>query len=228
MSSTPARIAPTRVWRRWDWARPVRATRREQLYVATSVEQPGVPVLFVPDVRDAGAAALQPWLLEAADRGHPAYAVSPRATGGTARPGPRFAVALREWVHDVVQAACGLPTRCVLVGHGTGALVVAHALHRYPAAAGVLIEPRGLPGHRFPGAGTLVTRPRLAARMLTGRDPRRAPTSPPLLVAGGAGYPAKVLDALAVRYGAESARLPGTGNVPGLAPVVDWLAGQAE
>jgi pimeloyl-ACP methyl ester carboxylesterase len=37
--------------------------------------------------------------------------------------------------------AAGLPHQTVLVGHGAGALVVAHALARYPARAGVLVAP---------------------------------------------------------------------------------------
>lgn len=228
MSQTPARVAPTRVWRRWDWAHPVPAASRELLHVPTMADKPGAPVLLVPDLADGGAGALQPWLAEVAEHGRPAYAVSPRGTGGTARPGPRFAMALREWVHDVVQAAVGLPTRCVLVGRGTGGWAVAHALHRYPAAAGVLIEPRGLPGHRGAGPGVLLTRPRLGARMLVGRDPRRPVTAPPLLLAGGAGYPQKPLADLAVRYGATSVRLPDAGTLPSLAPVLEWLAGQPE
>ena len=41
----------------------------------------------------------------------------------------------------MVQVAAGLPRQAVLVGHGAGALVVAHALARYPARAGVLVAP---------------------------------------------------------------------------------------
>jgi pimeloyl-ACP methyl ester carboxylesterase len=37
--------------------------------------------------------------------------------------------------------AAGLPRQAVLVGHGAGALVVAMALARYPARAGVLVAP---------------------------------------------------------------------------------------
>jgi pimeloyl-ACP methyl ester carboxylesterase len=56
--------------------------------------------------------------------------VSPRANGS-----------LRAYVHDVVQVAAGLPRQAVLVGHGAGALVAAHALARYPARAAVLVSP---------------------------------------------------------------------------------------
>ncbi len=220
------RVAATDVWRRWDWARPVRPAVRE-LRQAAPTDGDGPPVLFVPDLRDpGGAAALEPWLAAAAEQGHRAYAVSPRGCGGTTGPGRRFAVSRREWVHDVVQAAAGLPQRAVLVGHGTGGWVVAHALHRYPALAAVLVEPVGLPGRRLPGPGVLLRRPALGLAMLLGRDPRVPQVAPPVLVAAGDRYPHKVLSDLAVRYGARSVRLPvsGSGALPGIGPVLGWLA----
>ncbi len=73
-------------------------------------------------------------------RGHGGSEAAPEAT-------------LRAYVHDVVQVAASLPRQAVLVGHGAGALVVAHALARYPARAG--------------GAG------RAGARRLGGRARRR-------------------------------------------------------
>ncbi|OLB81576.1 MAG: alpha/beta hydrolase, partial [Actinobacteria bacterium 13_2_20CM_2_71_6] len=48
---------------------------------------------------------------------------------------------LRAYVHDVVQVAASLPRQAVLVGHGAAGLVVARALARYPARAGVLVSP---------------------------------------------------------------------------------------
>ena len=71
-------------------------------------------------------------------RGFPAYAMSLRGHGASGTAGKPD---LRAYVHDVVQVAAGLPRQAVLVGHGAGALVVAHALARYPARAGVLIAP---------------------------------------------------------------------------------------
>ncbi len=67
-------------------------------------------------------------------RGFPAYAMSLRGHGAQRRRRPR--PTLRAYAHDVVQVAAGLPRQAVLVGHGAGALVVAHALARYPARAG--------------------------------------------------------------------------------------------
>jgi pimeloyl-ACP methyl ester carboxylesterase len=78
------------------------------------------------------------WLEHTAQRGFPAYAMSLRGhgTSGTA---PK--AGLRAYVHDVVQVAASLPRQAVLVGHGAGGLVVARALARYPARAGVLVSP---------------------------------------------------------------------------------------
>ncbi|MGA8112380.1 MAG: hypothetical protein WCA46_01820, partial [Actinocatenispora sp.] len=137
----------------------------------------------------------------------------------------RFAVTRREWVHDVVQEAVALPSRAILVGHGTGAWVVAHALHRYPALAGVLVEPTGLPGRRLPGAGVLLRRPMIGLTLLLGRDPRVPAAMPPMLIAAGDRFPRKVLADQAVRYGARSERLPvsGHGALPAIDPVLDWL-----
>ncbi|HEY3503881.1 MAG TPA: alpha/beta hydrolase [Actinocatenispora sp.] len=225
-SRATVRVAPTRVWRRWDWAKPVRPAQREVRRAVPSEETTAAPLLFVPDLHDPGAAAaLDPWLAAATDHGRGGHALSPRGMGATRRPGRRFAVTRREWVHDVVQEAVALPRRAVLVGHGTGAWLVAHALHRYPAAAAVLIEPVGLPGHRFPGLGPLLRRPRIGTSLLLGRDPARPSEAPPLLVAAGGSYPAKSLAAHAVRYGARGERLPvGTpGALPDLGPVLAWL-----
>ncbi|GIL28783.1 alpha/beta hydrolase [Actinocatenispora comari] len=220
-----ARVAPTRVWRRWEWARPVRPTTRQVLRAAPSAETDAPPILFVADIHDpGGAAALQPWLGAAAEAGHLAAAVSPRGLGATVRPGPRFAVTRREWVHDVVQEAVALPRRAILVGRGTGAWVVAHALHRYPAAAAVLIDPVGLPGRRMPGIGALLNRPRLGATLLLGRDPRLPSVSPPLLFASADGGEHKALSALAVRYSAQSEWLSAAGGaLPDPAPILAWL-----
>jgi pimeloyl-ACP methyl ester carboxylesterase len=62
-------------------------------------------------------------------RGHGASAAAPPKTG------------LRAYVHDVVQVAASLPRQAVLVGHGAAGLIVAQAMARYPAKAGVLVSP---------------------------------------------------------------------------------------
>jgi len=87
-------------------------------------------VLFVPGLGHGAWAYAVHWLAHTAARGFPAHALTPRAGGD-----------LRAHVHDVVQTAASLPRQTVLVGHGAGALVVAHALARYPAKAAVLASP---------------------------------------------------------------------------------------
>jgi pimeloyl-ACP methyl ester carboxylesterase len=114
-----------------DWTAPVPAVEREVLHAlpeSPSDESP--PVLFVPGLGHGAWAFAEHWLGHTASRGFAAHAVSPRADGS-----------LRAYVHDVVQVAASLPRQAVLVGHGAGALVVSHALARYPARAAVLASP---------------------------------------------------------------------------------------
>jgi len=137
----------TRIVRRREWAYPPAHVRREVLTVAPGTagsagsagsagDEP--PVLFVPGFGHGAWAFAEHWLEHTAGRGFPAYAMSPRGHGDSA-PAPK--AGLREYVHDVTQVAAGLPRQAVLVGHGAGALVVAMALARYPARAGVLVCP---------------------------------------------------------------------------------------
>lgn len=232
----PVRPAPTRVWQRKDWSRPVRPAHRE-VRRAVPDEDDGVlpPLLFVHDARDASGAEVfvEHWLARAAERGHLAAAVSLRGRGGTTRAGRRSGVTLREWVHDAVQEAVALPRRAVLLGHGTGALVVAHALTRYPATAGALLAPAGLPGARAAGWGVLPGAPKLGTALLLGRAPEVPPDRVPVLIGalpGDRRVPAKTLDRLAVRYRAQAVRLPGhpgqglPTNVEALDAILDWLA----
>ncbi|TDB99887.1 alpha/beta fold hydrolase [Micromonospora fluostatini] len=102
------------------------------------LEEGRPPLLFVPGFGHGAWAFAEHWLGHTAARGFPAYAVSLRGHGGSA-PAPE--ATLRAYVHDVTQAAASLPRQAVLVGHGAGALVVAHALARYPARAAVLVAP---------------------------------------------------------------------------------------
>ncbi|GIJ25388.1 alpha/beta hydrolase [Micromonospora qiuiae] len=127
-----------RVVRGWEWARPVRPVRREVLSVLPELEEGQPPLLFVPGFGHGAWAYAEHWLGHTAARGFPAYAVSLRGHGGS-EPAPE--ATLRAYAHDVVQVAAGLPRQAVLVGHGAGALVVAHALARYPARAAVLVAP---------------------------------------------------------------------------------------
>lgn len=130
-------------------ARPVPPVRREVLAATpTAALADGGPVpagqpeppplLFVPGFGCGAWVFAEHWLDHAAQRGFRAYAMSLRGHGesGTAR-----RATLRAYAHDVVQVAARLPRQAVLVGHGSGALVVARALARYPARAGVLVAP---------------------------------------------------------------------------------------
>jgi pimeloyl-ACP methyl ester carboxylesterase len=113
-----------------DWTDPVRPVKREVISKLPEDAGDNPPVLFVPGPGQGAQAFAEHWLPHAADRGFAAHALTPRDGGN-----------LREHVHDVVQTAASLPRQAVLVGHGTGALVVAHALGRYPARAAVLAAP---------------------------------------------------------------------------------------
>ncbi|MEV4759143.1 alpha/beta fold hydrolase [Micromonospora sp. NPDC049559] len=128
----------TRIVRSRDWAHPVPPVRREVLTATPEVAEEKPPVLFVPGFGHGAWAFAEHWLEHAAGRGFPAHAVSLRGHGGSA---PAPGATLRAYVHDVVQVAASLPRQAVLVGHGAGGLVVAHALARYPARAGVLVAP---------------------------------------------------------------------------------------
>ncbi|GAB3150553.1 alpha/beta fold hydrolase [Micromonospora sonneratiae] len=121
-----------------DWAHPVRPVRREVLTATPEVDEGKPPVLFVPGFGHGAWAFAENWLEHAASRGFPAHAMSLRGHGGS---GAAPEATLRAYAHDVVQVAAGLPSQAVLVGHGAGGLVVAHALARYPARAGVMVAP---------------------------------------------------------------------------------------
>ncbi|TWJ20397.1 alpha-beta hydrolase superfamily lysophospholipase [Micromonospora endolithica] len=121
-----------------EWARPVRPVRREVLSATPELEEGRPPLLFVPGFGHGAWAFAEHWLGHAASRGFGAYALSLRGHGGS---GPAPDATLRAYAHDVVQVAASLPRQAVLVGHGAGALVVAHALARYPARAAVLVAP---------------------------------------------------------------------------------------
>ena len=127
-----------RIMRGKDWAEPVRPARREVLTATPEVAGDRPPVLFVPGFGYGAWAFEEHWLEHAAQRGFPAYAMSLRGHGGS-EAAPE--ATLRAYAHDVVQVAASLPRQAVLVGHGAGALVVARALARYPARAGVLVAP---------------------------------------------------------------------------------------
>ena len=114
-----------------DWTDPVPPVEREVVTLLPPEDGGGnPPMLFVPGLGHGAWAYAVHWLSHAAARGFQAHALTPRVGGD-----------LRAQVHDVVQTAASLPRQTVLVGHGAGALVVAHALARYPARAAVLVSP---------------------------------------------------------------------------------------
>ncbi len=129
----------TRIVRSREWAYPIPPVRREVLPATPEVSEGKPPVLFVPGFGHGAWAFAEHWLEHTASRGFPAYAMSLRGHGGSG-PAPK-GTGLRAYVHDVVQVAASLPRQAVLVGHGAAGLVVARALARYPARAGVLVSP---------------------------------------------------------------------------------------
>jgi pimeloyl-ACP methyl ester carboxylesterase len=116
----------------------VPAVRREVSSARPSEDEQRPPILFVPGFGQGAWVFEEHWLEHTAQRGYPAYAMSLRGHGTSGTAGKP---SLRAYAHDAVQVATGLPRQAVLVGHGAGALVVAHALARYPARAAVLIAP---------------------------------------------------------------------------------------
>jgi pimeloyl-ACP methyl ester carboxylesterase len=124
--------------RQREWAYPSAPVRREVLTASPTEPTEAAPVLFVPGFGRGAWIFAEHWLEHTAQRAFPAYAMSLRGHGGSAS-APK--TTLRAYVHDVTQVAASLPRQAVLVGHGAGALVVAYALARYPARAGVLVAP---------------------------------------------------------------------------------------
>jgi pimeloyl-ACP methyl ester carboxylesterase len=217
----------TKVMRPGEWSRPSTPVRREVLSARADGPTNAPPVLFVPGYGHGAWAYAQHWLEHTAERGFPAYALSLRGFGnsGSAEP-PR----LRDYVHDVTQVAAGLPKQAVLVGHGAGALVVAQALARYPAKAGVLISPifgrhlrrRGLFSSELPAD---VARSHLARldkvplgarwELLRRHEPEAPVGDPPVLVVGSPDdrmVPDKALEAVARRYSGAPLLFPGMGH----------------
>src|SRR5215218_7187321 len=128
----------TRVIRPDEWSDPPPSVQREVIGVQPEGPATGPPVLFVPGFGQGAWVYAEHWLERTAGRGFPAYAMSLRGHGAS---GTAEKTTMRGYVHDVTQVAAGLPKQAVLVGHGAGALVVAMALARYPARAGVLVAP---------------------------------------------------------------------------------------
>jgi pimeloyl-ACP methyl ester carboxylesterase len=239
-----------------DWISPVPPVEREvvsRLVEDEDEQQQQQPLLFVTGPRHGAWAFAERWLGHAAQRGFPAYALTPRDRGD-----------LRAHVHDVVQVAASLPRQAVLIGHGEGALVVAQALGRYPARAAVLAAPApsrwasfktnpvGTLPALFTGKWRLNRRQLFSAelpadeadayreRMTFGRcltNPKNRAGqvgNPPVLVVGSPDdriVPRRTLDRTAAEYGGAPLLFPGMGHdlmldagwVEPLDAILDWL-----
>lgn len=194
-------------WQRRYESVQVPAVVREVTSVVPEYDATAPPVLCVAGDDRGANAFTQTWLGHLASRGHEAHAVSVRGQGATPKAGGGTA----GRTHDVVQAASRLPRRSILIGHGFGAMYVVHALLRYPAAAAVLVAPRGVKASVGRPAG-----------------------DPPILVAGcpdDRKAPEKRLDAVAAAYGSEPLLFSGIGHdfmtdagwqAP-LDAIIDWL-----
>jgi pimeloyl-ACP methyl ester carboxylesterase len=236
-----------------DWTSPVPPVEREVVSRLVEGEGDQPPLLFVCGPRHGAWAFAERWLGHAAQRGFPAYALTPRERGD-----------LRAHVHDVVQVAASLPKQAVLIGHGEGATVVAQALGRYPARAAVLAAPapsrwasfktnpvgtlpalfagkwrfnrRQLFSAALPAdeADAYLERMSFAPR-LTNPKSRAPPVgNPPLLVVGSPDdriVPRKSLDQTAAHYGGAPLLFPGMGHdlmldagwAEPIDAVLDWL-----
>jgi pimeloyl-ACP methyl ester carboxylesterase len=147
----------SRILRFDDWTDPVPPVARNVVGVLpASGGDAKPPLLFVPGPGHGAWVFAEHWLGHAASRGFPAHALDLRAEGG-----------LRAYAHDVVQVAAGLPRQTVLVGHGAGAVIVEHALARYPARAAVLVSP-GLDRWTAMRANPIGTLPALVTRTRPG------------------------------------------------------------
>lgn len=194
------------LWRRRYRSLPVTPVKRELTEVRSDTDD-APPILCVTGHPTGAAAFSEHWLPHIAARGHNAYAVSVRGQGAT----PKESGGRQAMVHDLVQTAARLPKQAILIGHGRGALLVAHALTRYPAVAAVLLAPKGV---------------KAAVAAPTG--------SPRVLVAGSPDdrkVSAKSLETAARVYGGTPLLFPGVGhdfmNDPGwqapLDAILDWL-----
>jgi pimeloyl-ACP methyl ester carboxylesterase len=229
-------MTPT-IMRTAEWSSPVRPVRREVLVATPETADGKPPLLFVPGFGHGAWAFGEHWLEHAADRGFAAHAVSLRGHG---RSEPDKKASLRAYAHDVTQVAASLPRRAVIIGHGAGALVVAHALARYPARAGILLSPimrnrnpLSVLGSGRPSARQLFSRelPTTAARgyaarvtsaskkarreLVRGREPERPVGNPPVLVVGSpddALVPVAALRQTAKAYGGAPLLFPGMGH----------------
>jgi pimeloyl-ACP methyl ester carboxylesterase len=132
-----------RAYRPFDWALPPRPVPREIISRVPATDTGKPPLLFVHGIEHSARCFDEHWLPYAAERGFPAHAVSLRGHGDSGGRHLLGRATLRDYVHDVIQAAVSLPRQPVLIGQALGGLVVAKAMTRYPARGGVLMSPVG-------------------------------------------------------------------------------------
>lgn len=142
-----------RAYRPFEWAFPPQSVEREVISRLPTTDTDKPPLLFVHSIEQSARCFDEHWLSRAAERGFPAYAVSLRGHGASGGREHLRRATLRDYVHDVIQTAVSLPRQPVLVGHAFGGLVVAKAMARYPALAGVLVAPAAVDT----GVGTALT-----------------------------------------------------------------------
>ncbi len=148
----------TRVLRPLEWTLPPRAVRREIIARLPDMGTDKPPLLFVHGAYHSAWVWDEHWMPEAADRGWPCYALSLRGHGGSEGGEKQLGKwTLRDYAHDVLEAARSLDETPVLVGHSMGALVVQRVLDDFKARAGVLVAP-------FPPHGGYRTLARIARR----------------------------------------------------------------
>lgn len=145
------------VVRRLEWAFPAEPVDREILSRLPEEDTDKPPILFVHGLGHAAWAFDEHWMPALAERGWPCYAVSLRGHGGSGAARDFRTACLRHYVHDVMQAIVEMPSRPVLVGHSTGALVVMRVIERYAPLAAVMLAP-------MPADGGLRIAARLARR----------------------------------------------------------------
>jgi pimeloyl-ACP methyl ester carboxylesterase len=186
LQQLPRRTGTTAM-RPWDWALPPRPVDLELISSLPSgwAQLPRAerrpPLLFVPGFGGAAWQAARHWLGAAVRRRYPAHALSLRGHGASGgRRGPLAATTMRDHVHDVLAVAAALPQPPVLIGHGTGAVVVQEVLARYPARAAVLVAPTPISGVGDVLARWARRHPQDLPTLLSGRLPVR----PELLFCG--------------------------------------------
>lgn len=157
------------VMQRLDWAMPAPPVERAVTVIGPDGGSQRPPILFVHGAAHGAWCWAEHWMPEAAARGWSTYAVDLRGHGDSGGRDRLRTTPVRHYVHDVLQTIGELPEPPILVGHSLGALVVAYALERYPARAGVLVSPPDVRHGLGIATGLLRRRPAAALGLVAGR-----------------------------------------------------------